>query len=361
MSQLVRKNIPGITPYQPGKPIEELQRELGLREVIKLASNENPLGPSPKAIDAIKGALSDLNRYPDNNCFYLKEKLAKKLGIEVSNLIIGNGSDEIVVIALRTFVDETDEVVIAKPTFLIYELQAKVSGANISLVPLRDFRYDLPAMKRAITDKTKLIFIANPDNPTGSYVTQEEVRDFFDGLPEDIIVFFDEAYFELADFQDYPKTLEYLNKRNVIITRTFSKAYGLSGLRVGYGISNPELIGYLNRVREPFNVNSLAQAGALAALDDDQHLEGTKAIIREGKRFLYSVFDELGIFYVKSAANFILAKFDDAKGISSRLQEKGIIVRYMKAWQLDNFIRVTIGTMEENEKFAKLLKEVLSK
>ena len=361
MGQLARKNILGITPYKPGKPIEEVKRQVGLRKVIKLASNENPIGPSPKAVGAIKRALGKLNRYPDSGCFYLKQKLAKKLGIEVSNLIIANGSDELIVLALRAFVDEEEEVVIAKPTFLIYELQARAENVNIMTVPLKDFRYDLPKMKEAITDKTKLVFISNPDNPTGSYVTQDEVEDFMDGLSQKVIVFFDEAYFELVDAGDFPKTLNYLNKKNVIITRSFSKAYGLSGLRVGYGISNPDLIGYLDRVREPFNVNSLAQAGASAALDDHKHLERYRALIQKGKAFLYSLFDELRLSYIKSAANFILVKVDDAADVVSSLLERGVIVREMKAWGLDNFIRVTIGTMKENRMFRDALKEVLSK
>lgn len=359
MGQLARKNILGITPYKPGKPIEEVQRELGLREVIKLASNENPLGPSPKAIGAIRKALNGLNRYPDGSCFYLKQKLARRLGLDESNLIIGNGSDEIMVLALRAFVDEGDEVVVARPTFLIYELQSKVCGANVRTVPLKDFRYDLPAMSRAVTERTKLVFIANPDNPTGSYVTKKEAEDFMDGLPEDAIVFFDEAYFELVEAEDYPKTLKYLNNKNVIITRTFSKAYGLSGLRVGYGMARPEFISYLDRVREPFNVNSLAQAGAMAALDDDRHLERTRRAIREGKLFLYGVFDKLGLFYIKSAANFILTRVEDAANVSNKLLQKGIIVRHMKPWGLDDFIRVTIGTTDENRRFAKALRGII--
>jgi len=250
--------------------------------------------------------------------------------------------------------------VIAKPTFLIYELQSKVSGANVRTVPLKDFRCDLPAMSQAVTGRTKLVFIANPDNPTGSYVTGKEVEDFMDGLPEDVIVFFDEAYFELVDAKDYPETLRYLSNRSVIITRTFSKAYGLSGLRVGYGMARPEIISYLDRVREPFNVNSLAQAGALAALDDDRHLNHTRRAIREGKAYLCSVFDELGLFYIKSEANFILVRVEDAAKLSSKLLQQGIIIRDMKAWALNDFIRVTIGTMDENRRFAKALKAIKS-
>lgn len=359
MGQLARKNILDITPYKPGKPIEEVQRQLGLRKVIKLASNENPIGPSPKAVGAIKRALGKLNRYPDSGCFYLKQKLAEKLGLEESNLIIANGSDELIVLALRAFVDEGEEVVIAKPTFLIYELQARAENVNIRTVALKDFRYDLPKMKEAITDKTKLVFIANPDNPTGSYVTTDEVEDFMKGLPENVLVFFDEAYFELVDAEDFPKTINYLNRKNVIITRSFSKAYGLSGLRVGYGISSPDLIGYLDRVREPFNVNSLAQVGAFAALDDRQHLERFKTLIQKGKAFLYSLFDELGLSYIKSAANFILVRVDGAQDLTNLLLERGVIVRDMKAWGLDNFIRVTIGTMDENKRFAQALKGIV--
>jgi histidinol-phosphate aminotransferase len=361
MKQLVRKNILKIQPYQPGKPIEELQRELGLKDVIKLASNENPLGPSPKALEAIKEALKDSYRYPDSACFYLKKKLATKLKLSESNLIIGNGSDEIITLALRAFVDEGEEVIVACPTFLIYEIAAKIQGAKLIKIPLKGLRYDLKRMKEAITPKTKIIFIANPDNPTGTYVTDTEVEDFFADLPKGVIVYFDEAYYEYASgLNDYPDTLRYLRRENIIITRSFSKAYGLAGLRIGYGITRPKLIEYIERVREPFNVNSLAQKAAIAALDDEEFLIKTKRIVDEGKRYLYENFRKLNLRFLPSATNFIL--FDvgrKAQEVFKKLLQAGIIVRDMGLWRLDDFLRVTVGTMEENRRFIQALKKVL--
>lgn len=358
---LARKNILNITPYEPGKPIEEVQREFGLKEVIKMASNENPLGPSPKAISAIKKNLKNLNRYPDSHSFYLKQKLARKLGIRPENLVIGNGSDEIIVLALKAFLNEGEEVVIADTTFLIYDIASQAANAKISVVPMKNFKYDLKAMKEKISDKTKIIFIANPDNPTGTYVTENEVSSFMKAIPKNVIVFFDEAYYEFGKQQkDFPNTMKYLNKENVIIARTFSKTYGLSGLRIGYAISNPEFINYINRVREPFNVNMLAQIGALAALDDKVFLKKTLSNTKKGKEFLYREFDKLGLAYVPSATNFILVNIKkDCKEVFKKLLKLGIIIRDMKGWGLDTYIRVTVGTDKENKKFIKALRRVL--
>lgn len=366
---LPRKNILKIEPYQPGKPIEAVKRELRIDKVIKLASNENALGPSPKAVQAIKEAIEGINRYPDSDCFYLKRKLARKLNrsgfaaqarVSAENLVFGCGADEIIVLALRAFVDPGDEVVIARPTFLIYQIAALVADAKIKFVPLKDFRYDLEAMKRALTARTKIVFIANPDNPSGTYVNKEEVRKFMRGLPADTVVFFDEAYYELAEREDFPDTLNYLDKYNVVVARTFSKAYGLSGLRIGYGIARPEIIGYLNRVREPFNVNTLAQAAALAALDDDEHLRRTLNLLREGKSYLYENLRKMNLSYIESVTNFILINMGgNAGGICRQLLEQGIIVRDMNAWGMADFIRVTVGTMAENKIFITALKKIL--
>ena len=311
-------------------------------------------------MQAIKGALRGINRYPDGGCFYLKQKLAKKLGLSPRNLIFGCGSDEIIVLAIRAFIDKGDEVVIARPTFLIYELASRVAGARIKFVPLNDFRYDLAAIKKAISPRTKIVFIANPDNPTGTYVNKNEVEEFMRGLRRDLIVYFDEAYYELVDKRNFPDTLKYLKRRNVIIARTFSKAYGLSGLRIGYGISRPEIIDYLNRVREPFNVNSLAQAAAFSALDDQAHLLRTRTMLREGKNYLYKNLRKLNLPYVESVTNFILIKVGPQAGkIYQRLLKKGVIVRNMRSWGMNNFIRVTIGTMPENRRFIQALREVI--
>ena len=363
MQKIVRKNILGVKPYTPGKPIEEVQRELELEEVIKLASNEHFLGPSPKALAAIKGALNNINRYPDANCFYLKKKAAEFLGVKAENLIFGNGSDEVIGIAMKTFVGEGDEVVIARPTFLIYEIMAQIQGARIKFVPLKEgFKYDLAAMKRAVTKDTKMVFIANPDNPTSTYVTRNELEAFLDGLPAGLVVFLDEAYFEFAknSAKDYPNGLDYFEKYNVIVARSFSKAYGLAGLRVGYGVASSGIISFMDRVREPFNVNILAQAAATAALGDKSFLKDTLAHVEKEKTFLYSTFKDMGIDYVKSATNFIL--FDvkvDCKKVFGKLLKKGVIVRDMMSWGLDTYLRVTVGTRAENMKFIAALKEVL--
>lgn len=422
MRNIVRPNILNVKPYAPGKPIEEAERELGLKDVVKLASNENCLGPSPQALNAIKKSLKNINRYPDAACFYLKERLAKHLGVGEDNLIIGNGSDEIIVLAMKTFVNPSDEVVIARPTFLIYEIASQVQGARIRNVALtKDFKYDLMEMKKAIGENTKIVFIANPDNPTGTYVTRKVLDDFFRGLPDSVIVFLDEAYFEFASysFKDYPNGLDYLDpstlrpfdklrvepqgqsralrqaqgeyracrgrasepfdpaqgssrvksrdearrgidRPNVIVSRSFSKAYGLAGLRIGYGISNAKFINYMERTREPFNVNLLAQIAAIAALDDKSFLKKTLRHVEKEKQLLYAAFDKLNLEYVPSATNFILVNVkDDRKTIFGKLLKAGVIVREMKAWGLDSFIRVTVGTREENRKFIKALRAII--
>lgn len=359
---LARKNILNIKNYEPGKPIEEVQRELGLKEVIKLASNENPLGPSPKAIAALRNSLKNLNRYPDASSYYLKQKLAGKLGLDPSDLIIGNGSDEIITMALRAFLNEGEEVIIADTTFLIYKIASQIANAKITVIPMKDFKYDLKAILAAISDRTKIIFIANPDNPTGTYCDEKETASFMKGVPGDTIVFFDEAYYEFGrQKKDFPDTVKYLSgERNIIISRTFSKAYGLSGIRVGYGISNPRLIGYMDKVREPFNVNLLAQAAAAAALDDERFLNRTLSNTERGKKFLYGEFDKMGLGYVPSATNFILVNVGKpCKEIFKKMLSSGIIVRSMDAWGLDTYIRVTIGTDKENRKFIQALKEVI--
>ncbi|MFH1189106.1 MAG: histidinol-phosphate transaminase [Candidatus Omnitrophota bacterium] len=363
MKDMVRRNVLGVNNYVPGKPIEEVRRELGLKEVIKLASNENCLGPSPKAMAAIRRSITDINRYPESSSYYLRERTARALGVDRKSLIFGNGSDEIICLSARAFVEEGDEVIISDPTFLIYEIASQLHGAKIKRVASRgDLRYDLGAMKAAITDRTKMVFIANPDNPTGTYVTKKELDRFFDGLPRKTVVFLDEAYFEFARsaFRDYPDGIHYLNRPGVIVARSFSKAYGLAGLRIGYGVSSPEIIGYMERVREPFNVNLLAQAGAAAAIGDKAFLRKTLSHVGREKGFLYAALSRMGLRYVESATNFMLVDVGkDCKEVFNALLKKGVIVRDMKAWGMDNYIRVTIGTRAENEKFVKALKGVL--
>jgi len=359
---LVRKHILKIDPYEAGKPIEEIKRQLGLREVIKLASNENPFGPSPKAVKAIKKNLSNINRYPDSQGFYLKRRLARFLNIEPSNLVLGNGSDELIDIIIKTFVEEDEQIITADFTFLEYKIISNVKGRTVITVPLKYFKYDLEAIRRKINKKTKAIFIANPNNPTGTYVTKYEVDEFLRGLPENILLVLDEAYDTFIDVDDFPVSLSLVRrKKNVIVLKTFSKAYGLAGLRIGFAITNPEFASYMEIARQPFNVNSLAQAAAIAALDDKKFLRKTRETILKGKRYLYDNLARLGIAYVPSVANFILIDVGrDGVGVFREMLKYGVIVRDMKQYGLKNYIRVTIGTEKENEKFVKVLKKVLN-
>jgi len=356
---LARKSLDQVNPYKAGGTIEALKKEMGLKRLIKLASNENALGPSPKALKAVRKKLQELHRYPDADCLLLRKKLSSRLGVKESMITVGNGSDELILLALRAFVEPGEEVVVANPSFLIYEVASRVVGARVKEVPLKNFRYDLPRMKEAVTSRTKMVFIANPDNPTGTYVRRDEVSRFMQGLPKHLLVFFDEAYFEFVEEKDYPDTRPYLLKHPTIITRSFSKAYGLAGIRVGYGLSNPEIADYLNRVREPFNVNALAQAAALAALEDRSYLEKTRRLARNGRRDLYRAFDQLGLRYIPSQTNFILVNVGNGKAIYEKLLRFGLLVRDMGAWKLDAFIRVTIGTPEENKRLIRVLKKIL--
>ena len=355
-----RQAVRGLKTYTPGTPIEDVKRQYKLSSVIKLASNENPLGPSPKAVAALRAAVSSLHRYPDATCRVLRQRLAQHLRVPGTSLIFGNGSDEIIVLALRAFIDPGDAVVVASPTFLIYELQARACGASVTVVPLRGMRYDLTAMRAAITAHTKLVFIANPDNPTGTYVTKRELEAFLRDLPRETIVFLDEAYYEFADARDYPQSLPWVSSHSLIITRTFSKAYGLAGLRVGYGIAQPAIIAAMEAVREPFNVNSLAQVAATAALDDAAYLKRVRRTVAEGRKYLTAQLDHLKIRWVPSATNFLLLELGvGAPAVAHALLRRGVIIREMSGWHLDGFLRVTIGTMPENRRFIHALKSAL--
>ncbi len=360
MKELVRKNIFKVSAYVAGKPIEETKRQLGLKDVIKLASNENPLGPSPKALAAIRKAASGVNRYPDSQGFYLKRKIAKALNVKPENIVLGNGSDELIDIIIKTFVEEDENIVTAETTFLEYEIIASVNNRKITKVPLRYFKYDLESIKKNIDRKTKLVFIANPNNPTGTYVTKFELDDFLRGLPDNCLVVLDEAYDAFIDVNDFPNMLESFRNKKIIILKTFSKSYGLAGLRIGYAVLNEELAGYMERVRQPFNINSLAQAGALAALEDRKFLRKTRKVVLEGKGYLYDNLKKLGLAYVPSVANFILIDVgQDGVELYNKMLKFGVIVRDMKQYGLKNFIRVTIGTKKENERFIKVLKKIL--
>jgi len=359
---LVRKNIANLVPYQPGKPIQEVKREMRLSNIIKLASNENPLGGSPKARLAIKKALGQINRYPEGGCFYLRQALSRKLRLKPNQFIFGNGSDELIDIIIKTFVEEDESIITADITFLEYQIIAKTLGRRIIKVGLRDFRYDLKTILKRINKKTKVIFIANPNNPTGTYVNKYELQKFLNKVPCRIVVVLDEAYDIFVDAPDFPRSLRYLKRRNVIILKTFSKSYGLAGLRIGYALACPQLISYLERARPPFNVNCLAQVAAVAALEDKVFIKETRRTILEGKDYLYRQLNRLGLPPVPSAANFILIDVGrNGQKLHKQMLKFGVIVRDMKQYGLDNFIRVTIGTPSENKRFIEVFKKVLTK
>ncbi len=357
---LARKHLLKINTYEAGRPIDEIKRQLGLKNIIKLASNENPLGPSPKAMDAVRKNLLSVNRYPDSNGFYLKKRIAKHFNLEPSNIVLGNGSDELIELIIKAFVEDSENIITSDFTFLEYKIISLANDRTVITLPLKYFKYDLDAIKKRIDQKTKVIFIANPNNPTGTYVTKYEIEEFFKGLPEDLLVVLDEAYDAFIDVDDFPNSLSYLKRKNLLVLKTFSKTYGLAGLRIGFALGNPELISCLERVRQPFNVNSLAQAAAAAALDDREFLNKTRKLILGGKKYLYAGLAQLGIAYVSSVANFILIDVGrDGQALFKEMLKYGVIVRDMRQYGLKNFVRVTIGTKKENKRFMKVLKKVL--
>ncbi len=360
---LANEHILGIAPYEPGKPIEELERELGIHDAIKLASNENPLPPSDRVQQAVVAALAHLNRYPDGSGFYLRQALAKRHGVAPEQVILGNGSNELIELVVRTFLRPGDEAIVPHPSFVVYPMIVQAAGGIRVMVMLRDHRLDLEAMARAITPLTKLVFIANPNNPTATIVTAEEVEQFLARVPEPTIVVFDEAYVEFAQGPDFPETLAYVKQgRRVIVLRTFSKAASLAGLRVGYGIADADATALMNRIRQPFNVNSLAQVAALAALEDDAHVLECVRMIEAGRHFLYDEFQALGIRYVPSRANFILVDVGrSAQEIYQKLLHEGVIVRPMTPFGMETALRITVGTPEENRRLVRALRTVLGK
>ncbi|MCK5306041.1 MAG: histidinol-phosphate transaminase [Candidatus Omnitrophica bacterium] len=358
---MVRENIENINPYKPGKPIEEVQRELGLKEITKLASNENPLGVSPKAVEAMRKSLGEVNRYPDGNSFYLRDKLARKLNIKPANIVFGNGSNEIIELSVKAFLYEHEQAIMSSPDFLIFKLAVLQEAGKPREVSLDNFYCNLKGILEAVCDKTKMVFIANPNNPVGTYIKEKGLEDFLNKLPEGIVVVLDEAYYEFArDAEGYPDSLRFLERPNVIILRTFSKAYGLSGLRLGYGLANEGLITALNKARQPFNVNYLAQAAGYAALDDDEFLQKTLKINEEGKIFIYSELNEMGLDYIPSATNFIMFNVKrEADAVFQEMLKAGVIVRSMASYKLNSWIRVTVGTKDENQRFVDALRKVV--
>lgn len=353
----VSENIRTIVPYSPGKPLDELERELGISGSIKLASNESPVGPSPKAMAAVKKALAGLHRYPDGSGYYLIQALAKKYGVEMSQIVLGNGSNELIELAVRTFVRPGDEVISADPSFAVYTMITQAAGGVNVVVPLKDNRHDLDAMADRITAKTRIVFIANPNNPTGTMNTGAEMDRFLARVPDSVLVAVDEAYCEYVTRPDYPDSLGHLKAgKNVLALRTFSKIYGLAGLRIGYGITAAGVAELMNKVRQPFNTNVLAQAGALAALSDYKHVEKSIALNNEGKKFLYQSFDRLGVSYVPTETNFILFETQrDGRELYDKLLKTGVIIRPLGGRKL----RVTIGLPEENQRFVSDLEKIL--
>src|SRR2546430_7911277 len=357
---LANPQVRDITVYEPGKPIEETGRELGIEpaEIIKLASNENPLGPSPKAIEAMRAALSNAHLYPDGSGFYLCKAVAAKLGLAPENVILGNGSNEVIEFLGHAFLNPGDDVIIFQYAFIIYNLLATSFAARTIELPTPNFQQDLGATLDAITPKTRLIFIPNPNNPTSSLISQRAMDSFMSRVSENIVVVFDEAYFEFLD--DPPDTLQYVREgRNVVVLRTFSKIHGLAGLRIGYGIATADLIKILHKTRQPFNVNSIAQAGALAALEDDAHLRETKRVIDEGRAYLQEQFCELQIPFVPAVANFVIVNVGDGCAVFEKLLRRKIIVRPLKGYGLPEWVRISVGTMEQSRELIAALKDMM--
>ncbi len=358
----VSGELEALVPYPPGKPIEELERELGITGSIKLASNENPIGPSRKGTEAVLAALEKLNRYPDGSCYYLKNKLSARLGVGPEAISVGNGSNEIIDLLIRAFLPNGAEAVMAEPSFAVYPIAVKSHGGVPRELPLKNMTHDLDAMAGAVNEKTRLVFIANPNNPTGTIVEAHELTRFIEGLPDGVITCVDEAYFEYVKSPAYPETLEYVKGGwPVVVLRTFSKVYGLAGLRVGYGVAHPDIVAMMERVRQPFNVNSLAQAAAVAALDDTVHLESSRKNNAAGLSYLYKEVGALGLEYVPTEANFFLIKVGDGKGVYEALLKSGVIVRPMESYALPEYIRVTVGLPDENERFVAELKSALGR
>lgn len=356
-----RAAIFAIKDYVPGKPIEEVKRELGLEDIIKLASNENPLGPSPLAKQAVAGAINDMHYYPDSNCYYLKQKLSLKMGVNTDQIMIGNGSDELLKLLAETFLEPGDEVIIPEPSFSEYEFTARVMGAKCVTVPLKNFVIDLSSTLEAITARTKIIYVCNPNNPTGTIVAADEVQEFMARVPDDIIVVYDEAYMEYNEDPGFTSGIQYVQEgRNAVVFRTFSKIYGLAALRIGYAFTTPEIAQAVAKVTEPFNVNSLAQYGACAALDDVKHVQSSQDLNSAGKRYLYEQLGNLGLEYVPTEANFVF--FDTKQSgrlIFESLLLKGVIVRNCDSFGFPSFLRVTVGTDSENRRFISALQQVL--
>lgn len=359
---LVPSYIQNLANYVPGKPIEELQREKGISDVIKLASNENSLGPSPRALAAMKLAMGSIYRYPDANGFLIRKKLAEKFDVQIDNVVIGAGSEGIISTILRTFLLNEDEIITAKGSFIGFKVLANASGKKVHWVPMKNHRYNLEAMAEKINDYTKLIYIANPDNPMGTYLTREEFDSFYANVPDRVLIILDEAYYEFANsIHDYPDSMTY-RYDNVITLRSFSKAYGLAGARIGYGFAHDTLIGNLMKVKVPFEPSYLSQVAGYAALDDTAFLKKTIKLNQTSMEYMMKEMEELNIQFVPSITNFITTVWDSedkAISITKRLLEKGVIVRHLTPFGWNNCIRVSFGLKEENQRFINAITEIL--
>lgn len=359
---LVPSYIKNLANYVPGKPIEELQRELGIHKVIKLASNENSLGPSPRAISAMKLAMNNIHRYPDASGYTLRKKLAEKFAVKLENVVLGAGSEGIMSTIMRTFLLNDDEIITAENSFIGFKVLANASGKKVHWVPMKNHKYDLQAMSEKINEYTKLIYIANPDNPMGTYITREEFDNFYRRVPERVLIILDEAYYEFAkDVKDFPDSMTY-RYDNVITLRTFSKAYGLAGARIGYGLAHDELIANLMKVKVPFEPSYLAQVAGFAALDDTEFLHKTLAVNSEGMQYIGHALQKMHVHFIPSVANFITTKWetaDTAFQITQKLLNRGVIVRHLAPFGWPDCIRISVGLKSENEKFIKELKEIV--
>lgn len=362
ISQLAVQGVQKLVPYTPGKPIDELERELGISNIVKLASNENPLGPGPKALSAIQQSLAELSRYPDGNGFALKTALAKKMHVALEQITLGNGSNEILELLARTFLTPEMEVVFSQHAFAVYPLVTQAVGATAKVAPALGYGHDLDAMLALVNENTRLVFIANPNNPTGTLLSSRALKQFISSLPETVICVLDEAYFEFVSTEERSDSIAWLTEfPNLIVTRTFSKAYGLAGLRVGYSVSSVEVADLLNRVRQPFNNNSLALAAAEAALADEDYLAQTLAVNKQGMQMLSSAFEALGLSWIPSSGNFVSVDLkQNAMPIYQALLEKGVIVRPVVVYEMPTYLRISIGTKQENQFFVDALNDVLT-
>lgn len=358
-----RQALQQLIPYSPGKPIWEVQRELGLETVVKLASNENPLGPSVKALDAIRATIGDLHRYPDAHSVDLRGAIADKYELSPDQIIVTNGGDELITLVSEAFLDSGDEIVVPSPTFSEYEFGGTIMQATVKAVPLKDgFQYDADAIIQAVTDRTKIIYLCSPNNPTGTILLRSELQKILDSIPKSVLVVLDTAYRHYVSSDDYSDGLEYVKAGYpVIVLNTFSKIYGLAGIRVGFGVSSQEIIRSILQVKEPFNVNALAQVAAIAALGDDEHVRLSSQLVQQERQRMYPLLAELGLGYTESMSNFLLIAFNsDAGWIIDELMKQGVIVRAGKAWGLPNHIRVSIGLPSENDSFIEKLREILA-